>query len=317
MNKLFSEGRADALALAGLILMATGWGSTFFVIKDILDRLDAADLLGVRFTVTALVLAAGLAPQLRRLDARCWRQGLAMGLLFSTGQLLQTYGLAYTSASISGFLSGLYVVLTPVMEALLLRARVGRRIWLAVALATIGLGVLTIAPGFGAAGFGVGEVLTLACSVAFAGHIVYTGRVSTPDRALRLSVVQSFMIAACCLLAAIPGGIALPSNTGDWLVVGYLAIITGAATIVLQVWAQARVSPSRAAIIMASEPIWAALFAILAGQEAFTERTLVGGTALVTAMLLASLPARRIRAARGGYRARLPVSSGSAPQHAD
>lgn len=302
--------RLDSLAPLALTLMAIGWGSTFFVIKDVLTRLDAADLLAVRFVIAAGVLVAACHRQLKAIDARLWRHGVAMGLFYGAGQLLQTYGLAHTSASISGFLTGLYVVMTPIIEAVLLRARVGQRVWLAVGLATAGLGVLTVVPGVGAAQFGWGEGLTVLSALAYAGHIVYTGRVSTTGNALRLSVVQALTIAVLCVIAALPGGIALPETTGDWLAVGYLALITGALAIVLQVWAQARVSATRAAVIMSSEPIWAAFFAILAGQEPFSFRTLVGGAALVAAMVLASLPTAP---ARAGYRERQPTGSASAP----
>ncbi len=297
-TSLPSPGRLDRFAPLALMLMAIGWGSTFFVIKDVLARLDAADMLAVRFILAALVLAVILHRKLRNVDAMLVRDGVIMGLFYGAGQLLQTYGLAHTSASISGFLTGLYVVMTPVIEAVLLRARVSQRVWLASALAVAGLGVLTISPAVGGVQFGWGEGLTVLSALAYAGHIVYTGRVTTPDNALALSAVQGFTIAVICVLAALPGGITLPSTTGDWLAVLYLAVVTGALAIVLQVWAQARVEATRAAVIMSSEPIWAAFFAILAGQEPFTLRTLIGGAALFAAMLLASLPAKPARAAR-------------------
>lgn len=287
----------DRLAPAALVFMAVLWGSTFFVIKDLVTRMDAADLLAVRFVIAALVLTAVMARQLRLIDRTTLWHGTVMGVLYGVAQLLQTYGLVYTSASISGFLTGLYVVLTPMLEAVLLKARVGMRVWVAVALATAGLGVLTIAPGIGNTSFGLGEVLTIASALAYAGHIVYTGKVSTPALSLRLSTVQTVVIAIICLLAALPGGIALPDRAQDWWAVGYLAVLCGALAVFLQVWAQARVEATRAAVIMSSEPIWAATFAILVGQEALSWRTVVGGAALVVAMVLASLPPALPRAA--------------------
>ncbi|MGB3955032.1 MAG: DMT family transporter [Brooklawnia sp.] len=304
----------DRLAPASLMLMAVLWGSTFFVLKDMLARMDASDLLAVRFTIAALLLVVVLRRRLR-MDATTVRHGLVMGALYGAGQLLQTYGLAQTSASISGFLTGLYVVMTPILEAVLLKARVGRRVWLAVALATAGLGLLTLMPGVGATRFGWGEFLTVLSALAYAGHIAYTGRVSTQALSLPLSTVQTVTVAAVCVLAALPGGIALPQRAADWWAVLYLAVLCGALAIVLQVWAQARVEATRAAVIMSSEPIWAAFFAIAAGQEEIGWRTLVGGAAMVCAMMLASLPepARLpgIRAARAEYRERPPELSGS------
>lgn len=307
------NSRADLLAPASLMLMAILWGSTFFVLKDLLTRIDASDLLALRFTIAALVLLAVVNRRLK-LDRTILRHGLIMGGLYGIAQLLQTYGLAQTSASISGFLTGLYVVATPIGQAVLLRARVSRRVWLAVGLATAGLGVLTIAPGLGATRFGWGEALTVLSALAYAGHIIYTGRVVTQATALPLSTVQTVVIAALCVLAGLPGGIQLPTSTADWLAVAYLAILCGALAVVLQIWAQSRVEATRAAVIMSSEPIWAAAFAIGVGQEELVWRTLVGGAALVLAMMLASAPEPKlVRAARAGYRAHPPARSGSVP----
>lgn len=307
----------DLAAPASLMLMAILWGSTFFVIKDLLTRIDAADLLGVRFTIAALVLVAVLNRRLR-LTRTLLRDGLVMGGLYGSGQLLQTYGLAHTSASISGFLTGLYVVATPMLEAVLLAARVSRRVWLAVALATAGLGTLTIAPGLGATRFGLGEALTVLSALAYAGHIVYTGRVTSEATVLRLSTVQTITIAVMCTVAALPGGIALPQRAWDWWAVGYLAVLCGALAVVLQVWAQARVEATRAAVIMSSEPIWAATFAIAAGQEDLAWRTVVGGTALVLAMILASLPDRSVPRGSGLPRASVAdVHESGAAQRGD
>ncbi|NLH68888.1 MAG: DMT family transporter [Brooklawnia sp.] len=304
----------DRLAPASLMLMAILWGSTFFVLKDMLTRIDASDLLAVRFTIAALVLLVLMHRRLQ-MDRRTIWHGVVMGCLYGVAQLLQTYGLAQTSASISGFLTGLYVVMTPILEAVLLKARVSQRVWLGVALATAGLGVLTIAPGLGAARFGWGELLTVLSAFTYAGHIVYTGRVSTRALTLRLSTVQTATVAVICVLAALPGGIALPQRPGDWWAVLYLAIACGALAGVLQVWAQAKVPATRAAVIMSSEPIWAAVFAIGAGQEELGWRTIIGGAAMVAAMILASLPEQptppQIRDTRAEYRERPPEWSGS------
>lgn len=308
-TKLSRSTWVDRLAPASLMLMAILWGSTFFVIKDLLDRIEASDLLAVRFTIATVILVAVVNRRLRTLDARMARDGIIMGIFYGAGQILQTHGLAHTSASISGFLTGLYVVMTPIIEALLLKARVSQRVWLAVALATAGLGMLTIAPGMGETRFGLGEVLTVLSALAYAAHIVYTGRVSTPANALQLSTVQAAVIAVMCIVAAVPGGIQLPSTTADWWAVAYLSVLAGALAVVLQVWAQAKVDATRAAVIMSSEPIWAAVFAIAAGQEDLALRTVIGGAALVAAMILASLPDRRpLTAARDEYPERQPAS---------
>src|SRR5690606_20137142 len=158
-----------------------------------------------------------------RLDRRIVRDGALLGLLYGGAQLLQTFGLAHTAASVSGFITGLYVVATPLLGALILRTRVGPLTWLAVGLATVGLGILSL-NGFAV---GYGELLTLASAVVYAGHIIALSRLSRPGTALGLSLVQLVVISLLCGVAALPGGIQLPGSGWDWAIVVYLAVVAG------------------------------------------------------------------------------------------
>jgi len=295
--------------------MTAAWGSTFFLIKDLVTRLPVTDLLAVRFAVAtvALALIAGRRLQLSR---RTLRGGVLLGLLYGVGQILQTVGLGHTSASVSGFLTGLYVVATPLLGALLLRTRVSGTVWLAAGLATIGLGVLSL-HGFA---LGYGELLTVLSALVYAGHILALGRVSEPGRALSLSVVQLAVITALCTVAALwPGsgaraGLQLPASGADWLAVLYLAVVAGALTMVLQTWAQARIEPARAAVVMAMEPVWAAAFAVALGGESVTPRMVIGGLAILAAMYLVELtPARGGRPGPPAGRARRPGARPRSP----
>ena len=275
------------LAFLALLTMTAAWGSTFFMIKDIVTRLGVLDLLTVRFGIATLALALVAGRQLR-MSRRTLVRGVGLGVLYGVAQILQTTGLAHTAASVSGFITGLYVVATPLLGALLLRSRIPALTWLAAGLATLGLGVLSL-NGFSV---GYGELLTLASAVIYAGHIIALGRLSEPGSALGLSVVQMAAITVLCGLAAVwPSGgsgfgISLPSSLEDWLVVVYLAVIAGALTMLLQTWAQARIDPSRVAVLMAMEPVWAAGFAVALGGERITGRMIIGGLAILAAMYL-------------------------------
>ena len=292
---MLSRGtRAELGPLAALLAVTAIWGSTFFLIKDVVTRIPVIDMLAVRFTLAALALALLAAPRLR-LTRRLIVHGVVLGLLYGGAQILQTLGLAHTSASTSGFVTGLYVVATPLLAALVLKTRIGATTWLAVLLASIGLGVLSL-QGFSIGG---GELLTLAAAVVYAGHIVALSKISTPATVLCLSLVQLITIAVICTGAALwptagsPAGIQLPASPGDWLLVAYLALLAGAVTMVLQTWAQARVEPARAAVIMAMEPVWAAGFAVALGGESMTVRMIIGGLAILSAMYLVELAPRR------------------------
>jgi drug/metabolite transporter (DMT)-like permease len=107
-------------------------------------------------------------------------------------------------------------------------------------------------------------------------------------------------IAVVCGIAAAPGGIQLPASRVDWAIVIYLALVAGALTMLLQTWAQARVEASRAAVIMAMEPVWAAAFAVAFGGESLTGRMIIGGAAILTAMYLVELAPKRRVVGRGG-----------------
>ena len=194
---LAARSRTELLAFLALLVMTAAWGSTFFLIKDVVTRIPVADLLALRFAIASLALALIAAPRLR-LSQTVLMYGSLLGLLYGSAQILQTAGLAHTAASVSGFVTGLYVVVTPLLTALLLRRRIPRLTWLAAVLATIGLGVLAI-HGFA---LGYGELLTLVAAVIYAGHIVALGRFSSPETALSLSLVQLIVITLVSAVAA-------------------------------------------------------------------------------------------------------------------
>jgi drug/metabolite transporter (DMT)-like permease len=295
---LAARSRTELLAFLALLAMTAAWGSTFFLIKDVVTRIPPADLLALRFAIASVALAIIAAPRLH-LSRTVLTYGALLGLLYGSAQILQTAGLAHTAASVSGFVTGLYVVATPLLTALILKRRIPRLTWLAAGLATVGLGVLAL-HGFA---IGYGELLTLIAAVIYAGHIVALGRFSTSETTLSLSLVQLIMITLVSAVAAFrptggsAPGIQLPSSVHDWLIVLYLALIASALTMVLQTWAQAHIEPSRAAVIMAMEPVWAAAFAVALGGERITLRMIIGGLAIVSAMYLVERPQkRRLRA---------------------
>jgi drug/metabolite transporter (DMT)-like permease len=291
---LAARSRTERLAFLALLAMTAAWGSTFFLIKDLVTRMPAADLLAIRFAIASVALGL-IAARRIHLSRPVVIYGVLLGLLYGSAQILQTAGLSHTSASVSGFVTGLYVVATPLLTAIILRRRIPPLTWVAAVLATLGLGVLALR-GFS---IGYGELLTLISAVIYAGHIVALGRFSSPETTLSLSLVQLSMITLLTAVAALwptagsAPGIQLPGSLHDWLVVLYLALIASALTMVLQTWAQAHIEPSRAAVIMAMEPVWAAAFAVALGGESITARMIIGGLAIVSAMYLVERPQRR------------------------
>jgi len=283
-----SASRARAVATGLLVLLTAVWGSTFFLIHDLVATVPPTDFLAVRFSIAAVLMLVMFWGNVRRLRRHEWVVGLGLGVVYGVAQLLQTVGLAHTDASVSGFITGTYVVLTPVFSALLLRERVPASTWGAVALATLGLAVLSLRGGLS---IGVGETLTLVAAAVYALHILGLGRWSTPAHATGLAAVQMVAIALVCVPAALPGGIVLPSSGGQWAAVLYMATAAGVLALWVQTWAQARMSATRAAIVMTLEPVFAALFAVVAGQEPLTWRMVVGGILVLAAMYVVELRA--------------------------
>jgi len=280
---------ASRLATLLLVAVTAVWGSTFFLIRDLVTHVPSADFLAVRFAIAALVMALVFRRQTMALTRREVATGVGLGVLYGLAQLLQTVGLEHTDASVSGFVTGTYVVLTPVLGAVLLRDHVPGSTWLAVGLATVGLGVLSLR----GLSVGFGEGLTLAAAALYALHIIGLGRWSTARSATGLATVQAFVITAVTLVGALPGGITLPSTGGQWSSLLYMALVAGAVALWAQTWAQSHLPAARAAIVMTMEPVFAAFFAVLLGGESLTARMLLGGGLVLTAMYVVELLGRR------------------------
>ncbi|MGA0586840.1 DMT family transporter [Dyella sp. KRB-257] len=291
-----TQRRSAALATVALVVVTAVWGSTFFLIRDVVQRVAVADFLAVRFVIAALAMALMFARPLLRLPRRQWLQALALGVVYGLAQLLQTTGQIYASASVSGFVTGMYVVFTPLLGTLLLRQRMPSVTWIAVLLATGGLALLSLQ------GFSVnrGVVLVLISALLYGLHIVGLGQWSRPGDAFALSTVQMLAIAAVCLLATLPHGPKLPPDRGVWFALIYMALAAGAGAMLVQTWAQAHMPATRAAIVMTLEPVFAAGFAVAFGGESLTWRMLAGGALVLAAMYLVELaPRRNARAAAG------------------
>ena len=257
-----------------MLAVTAVWGSTFFLLKDLVQQMPPLDFLGARFGLAAAIVVLFQFSRLRRASRQDWLRGGVLGLLYSSGQLLQTVGLQYTDASISGFVTGMYVVFTPLLLAAMFRVHISGRVWIAVAVATVGLGFLSITgvpfvgPGVS---LGFGEALTLGGAFFYALHIVFLGRWARHSDPLTLGL---------------PGGIAMPQTVGAWSSFLYMAVIAGLGALLLQTWAQSRLDTTTAAIVMTTEPAFAAGFAIAFGGEALTTRLLLGGALVLAAMFL-------------------------------
>jgi drug/metabolite transporter (DMT)-like permease len=273
-------------AEAALVGAALLYGVTFPLVHDALDDITPFAYLLGRFAIATLILLPVAIPALRTRgpDRRMLvRAGLTAGVILFGGYATQTVGLQYTSPSTSAFITGLYVVITPVIESTISRRLPRPPVVAGIVIATAGLYLLTGAD----VHLGRGEMLTLACAVLFAFHIVYIGAYAN---LLRPSQFTALQIGAVALLSVAPAahqGVGSLSALAVFAVV-FTGIACSALALPLQLWGQRRIPATRAALILLAEPVFAGLAGYVNGERLGVGR-LVGGVAILVGIAVSEL----------------------------
>jgi drug/metabolite transporter (DMT)-like permease len=292
-----------------LLLLTAFWGSTFWFTKHLLASTSASVFLALRFGLAAAVVGgvwlARRSPRSRGL----LRDGVWLGIAMACGFLLQTQGLRYTTPARSGFLTGLTVLFVPLIAHFVQRRPVGRATWAGVALALLGLAVLT-RPFDGAVGPAVrlGDALTVGCAIAFALHILYTSEWAARHALAPLLLVQIVVtgVVAGVVPMAFEGVRVGPRGELVAMVV-YMGLVMTVAAFFIQTWAQRRVSGPRAALIFALEPVSAALIAAGWGGDHIAAAEWLGGGMIVAGVAAGAISPGRDRS-RGGARPPSPLA---------
>ena len=286
-----SRERAAELALVGI---AAVWGLTFVMVKDAVAELPTMAFLAYRFLPAALIVAVVFRRGLARLDAAGWRVGILMGAFLTAGYVFQTLGLEATSASNAGFITGLMVVLTPLLGAVLLSQRIEPIAWGAALVAAVGLYLLSGTAGLNARGDG----LVLLCAISFAAHILVTDRAVRGHDIGALLAVQLAVTGLFCLgAAALLGQLEVPRGATVWSALLVTSLVASALGFFVQTYAQQHAPPARTALILASEPAFAGLFGyLLAGDRLGALGWL--GAALIMAAIVAVELVPRLRPTR-------------------
>jgi len=283
---------SPGFAVAGLIAMTAIWGWTFLIVKDAIGKMPVMDFLAVRFAVAAIVMLAVRPAGLRHIGRRGLWHGVVIGFLLGMSYITQTYGLRTVSPAVSGFITGMAVVFTPVFSWLFFKGKISRNTWAAVVLALIGLALLSLR-GWA---FGTGEMLTVACAVFVAFQVLGLGVWSPQHESYSFAQVQITTAAVMMLAAAAPGGIILPPDWAVWGTVAITAVLATALAFVVQTWAQSILSPTHTAVILTMEPVFAGIFAVAVGHIHLTVQVIAGAVCVIVAMLVAQIKS----GARGG-----------------
>ena len=270
------------LAPWALLLVSAAWGFSFVVMKDAIERQSVNNFLFTRFLGAVIVMLLIRPQVIKHFKKELLQRGGLAGIFLGLGYIFQTLGLERTGAAITGFITGLYVVVTPLLAALILKEKITKFIWFCIFIATVGLGLLSI-HGFSV---GIGEMFVLASAFLFGAHIIALSKWSAGRDAYAMTIVQLTVCAALSGIASIPGGYSPPPDTGVWAVVIFTAVFATAIAFIVQTWSQAHMSATKVAVILTMEVVFAALFAILFGGESLTLQIALGGALVIIAMYL-------------------------------
>ena len=296
------------MALVALVLVTAIWGITFVQVKDAVEIYPLFAFLALRFAIATVTLAPFAAGRMRTLDRRGLAAGFGLGGLLALGYALQTAGLARTTVSSTGFITGLCVVLTPITALVLFRYRIARAAWLGVALATVGLGMLSGID----AGSATGDALVLGGALAYALQIVLMERFA-PDYDPRAFTLAE-MIAACAgfgVIAVARGDLSVPDGWTVWGALLVTGVFASALAFLVQTWAQRRTSATRTALAFAAEPVFAGLFGYLLAGDRLGAIGWTGCGVILAGIVVSEPAAGRALAPLGG---RFRFSPSRAPE---
>jgi drug/metabolite transporter (DMT)-like permease len=260
---------------------------TFVQVKDAVALYPIFSFLALRFAIASAALGVPFASRLSRLDRRGLAAGAVLGSFVAGGYALQTFGLARTTVTSTGFITGMFVPLTPVFAALIFRDRIGRAGWVGTALATLGLALLSGVE-LGSVG---ADLLVLGGAASFALHIVFTSRFAPRYDVAALALVQMLVaFAAFGAIALAADGLTTPRGWTVWGALAVTGVFASALAFIVQTWAQSRTTATRTALIITMEPVFAGLFGYLLAGDRLTAVAWLG-CAGILAGILVSQPA--------------------------
>lgn len=278
-------------AEAVLIFITVIWGGTFLAVHIAMTVSGPMFFVGVRFGVAALALALLSWRQMRGFTALEVKAGLMIGIAITLGYCLQTVGLQWIPSSKSAFITALYVPFVPLLQWAVLRRPPSLMAWVGIALAFTGL-ILLAGPDGTQLNFNIGEFVTLLCAMAIAAEIIMIGGFAGKVNARRATVLQLAVASICSFIGMIPASEGIPQFSGTLVA---LAVGLGLASAGIQLamnWAQRTVSPTKATLIYAGEPVWAGIVGRIAGER-LGIAGLIGGGLIVLGVLASELKLRR------------------------
>lgn len=289
-SRLLSLSSRLSKAECVLVLITMVWGITFLLVQHALTASGPMFFVGLRFAAAACIVALFSMRSLRGITLLELKAGMFIGVSIMLGYGLQTIGLQTIPSSQSAFITALYVPFVPLLQWLVLGRRPGLMPSLGIILAFTGLMLLS-GPGGASLKFSPGEIATLVSAIAIAAEIILISAYAGQVDVRRVTVVQLSTASILAFLMIVPTQEAIPDFS--WLLLAS-AVGLGAASAVIQVamnWAQKSVSPTRATLIYAGEPVWAGIAGRLAGER-LPGIALLGAALIVAAVIVSELKTR-------------------------
>ncbi|MGC8488031.1 MAG: DMT family transporter [Clostridia bacterium] len=277
------DRRRQVLAAGALLVVTAIWGGTFVPVQEALRSFPMLPFLAYRFLGSAVVLAVIFFRDLQRMTRRTFAWGLVVGVFLAAGYIGQTWGLEHLSVPTVAFVTGLFVVFTPLLTFAVTRKRPANLTWLGVLPATVGLYVIT----GGITRFGLADLVVLASAIAFAAQILAmeSGVHRFPYGSL---VVAEMAVTGliCALGALMSGGLPRPATTSVWEGLAATGVLAGALAYWVQAVVQRYISGTRTAVIMTTEPLFAACTAYVWQGVMLPPSGMAGAAFIVAGVLL-------------------------------
>ncbi len=282
LKKCVIKMKSKLTLYIAMISIAAVWGSSFVVMKDSLERQNVFSFLSSRFILAALLMVLYKPGVFRGLTKKFIYRGIIAGILLGGGYIFQTYGLTKTTVSNTGFITGLYLVFTPLISLIILKRHVLKIQWLAVVIATIGLFFIS----YNGVTIGLGEILVLISAFIYGAHFVALGEWSDGKNTYALTFIQVVTVAALTSIFAFKDGFQIAPDSTVWLAILYTAFFATFIGFLIQTKAQSVMSATVASVLLATETPFAVFFGLYFHSDPLTLRIITGGSLVMAAMAL-------------------------------
>ena len=282
LKKCVIKMKSKLTLYIAMISIAAVWGSSFVVMKDSLERQNVFSFLSSRFILAALLMVMYKPGVFRGLTRKFIYRGIIAGILLGGGYIFQTYGLTKTTVSNTGFITGLYLVFTPLISLIILKRHVLKIQWLAVVIATIGLFFIS----YNGVTIGLGEILVLVSAFIYGAHFVALGEWSDGKNTYALTFIQVVTVAALTSIFAFKDGFQIAPDSTVWLAILYTAFFATFLGFLIQTKAQSVMSATVASVLLATETPFAVFFGLYFHSDPLTLRIITGGSLVMAAMAL-------------------------------